>query len=84
MEDFFQNFFKKLSKKSPGDAPGQIFRQINGPVSFLYSPGNFQGLSTGRKCLQMKTAHFTNFVQKTQGHNFSNKSDKMTQKRAFS
>lgn len=65
MEDFFKFFFEKLSKKSPGEAPGQIFRQRNVPASFLYSPGNFQGLSTGRKYLQMKTAHFTKFVQKS-------------------
>lgn len=84
MEDFFQNFFKKLSKKSPGEPPGQIFRQRNGPVSFLYSPGDFQGFSFGRKCLQMKTAHFINFVQKSQGHKYVTNSDKMTQKHSFS
>lgn len=69
MEDFFSKFFEKLSKKSPGEGPGQIFRYGNGPVSFLCSPGNFQGFSFGRKYLQMKTAHFTKFcaeITKTQ------------------
>ena len=84
MEDFFKFFFEKLSKKSPGEGPGQIFRQRNGPASFSCSPGNFQGFSFDKKYLQMKTAHFTKFVHKSQRHKSVTISDKMTQKLPFS